>query len=81
VNPDIAVEVVLSPLAVETAACLVGFSPLTIRAFMRRGDLVPRHLGGKPIFLVAELQASLYALPSEPRRSWGAALPKLLRKF
>jgi len=70
VNPDAAVEVVLSPLAVdtETAARLVGLSPSTIRALMRRGDLVPRYSGSKPIFIVDELRAFLETLPAEPRR-------------
>ncbi len=69
-NPDAAVEVVLSPLAVdtETAARLVGLSPSTIRALMRRGDLVPRYSGSKPIFIVDELRAFLETLPAEPRR-------------
>ena len=61
-------SVVFAPLAVdtETAARMLGVSPSTIRAHMRRGELLPRYSGTKPIFLINELQCFLDHLPSEP---------------
>ena len=69
VNADNEAAIVLAPLAVDTdtAARLVGLSPSTVRALMRRGDLVARYSGTKPIFIVDELRAFLETLPSEPR--------------
>ena len=69
-NTDDEFAIVLAPLAVDTdtAARLVGLSPSTIRALMRRGDLVARYSGTKPIFIVDELRTFLETLPSEPRR-------------
>ena len=63
-------SVAFAPLAVDTdtAARMLGVSPSTIRAHMRRGDLIPRYSGTKPIFPVKELQCFLDHLPSEPRR-------------
>lgn len=59
--------VVLVPLAVdtETAARMLGVSPLTVRAYMRRGELIPKYCGTKPIFPVEELRYFLEHLPSE----------------
>jgi hypothetical protein len=68
--PDAESSVVLTALAVDTdtAARLLGVSPSTIRAHMRRGALIPRYSGTKPIFPIDELQSFLEQLPSEPRR-------------
>jgi hypothetical protein len=62
--------VVFAPLAVdtETAARMLGVSPSTIRAHMRRGELLPRYSGTKPIFPIVELSYFLEHLPSEPNR-------------
>ena len=62
-----AATVVLAPLAVdtETAARMLGVSPSTIRAYVRRGDLIPRYCGTKPIIPVEELKYFLDRLPSE----------------
>lgn len=70
-NSDDEVAVALAPLAVDTdtATRLVGLSPSTVRALMRRGDLVARYSGTKPIFIVDDLREFLRTLPSEPRRS------------
>ena len=59
-------RVVFTPLAVdtETAAHMLGVSPSTIRAHMRRGALIPRYSGTKPIFPIEELQCFLDHLPS-----------------
>jgi hypothetical protein len=59
-------SVVFAPLAVdtETAARMLGVSPSSIRAYMRRGDLIPRYSGTKPIFPIEELQCFLDHLPS-----------------
>ncbi len=60
----------LTPIAVdtETAAKLLGISPSTVRAHTRRGDLLPRYVGTKPIFPVEELRTFVEMLPSGPRR-------------
>jgi hypothetical protein len=65
-----AAAVIFAPLAVdtETAARMLGVSPSTIRAHMRRGDLIPRYSGTKPIFPLEELRCFLDHLPSEPCR-------------
>jgi hypothetical protein len=64
------VEIAFPPIAVdtETAARLLGVSPSTIRAHMRRGDLIPRYSGAKPIFSIEDLRAFVDDLPSNPRR-------------
>jgi len=67
-NTELNVEVVvksIAPIAVdtETAARMLGVSPSTVRAYMRRGDLIPRYLGTKPIFPVDELKYFLDNLP------------------
>lgn len=63
-------SVAFAPLVVDTdtAARMLSVSPSTIRAHMRRGDLIPRYSGTKPIFPVQELQCFLDHLPSEPLR-------------
>lgn len=59
-----------APIAVdtETAAKMLGLSPSTIRAYMRRGDLVARYSGSKPVFVFEELKMFLLTLPVEPSR-------------
>ena len=61
--------VAFAPLAVDTdtAARMLGVSPSTIRAHMRRGELIPRYSGTKPIFPVEELRCFLDRLPWEPK--------------
>ena len=63
-------SVAFAPLAVDTdtAARMLGVSPSTIRAHMRRGDLIPRYSGTKPIFPVNELKCFLDRLPFDPHR-------------
>jgi hypothetical protein len=63
-------EVVFEPIAVDTdaAARLLGLSPSTVRAYMRRGDLLPRYSGRKPIFTIDELRKFVGTLPDEPTR-------------
>lgn len=70
-NTEIEGPILFAPIAVdtETAAKLLGLSPSTIRAHMRRGDLVARYSGTKPVLPVEELKAFLIALPCEPRSS------------
>ena len=57
------------PLAVDltTAASMLGVSQRQLQVHMRRGDVVARYSGTKPIFPVTELMAFLMALPEEPR--------------
>jgi hypothetical protein len=64
-STDNSYEVVFEPLAVdtETAARMLGLSPSTIRAYMRKGDLIPRYSGTKPVFTIEELRGFLNALP------------------
>ncbi|TFC08473.1 helix-turn-helix domain-containing protein [Cryobacterium sp. MDB2-33-2] len=61
--------VAFEPIAVDTdtAARLLGLSPSTVRAYMRRGDLLPRYSGRKPIFTLDELRTFVERLPDEPR--------------
>jgi hypothetical protein len=67
IEADAESVVVIAPLAVDTdtAAKMLGVSASTIRAFMRRGDLIPRYVGTKPIFPMQELQCFLEQLPSD----------------
>jgi excisionase family DNA binding protein len=61
-------EVVMEPIAVdtETAARLLGVSSSTVRAHVRRGELIPRYSGTKPIFPMDELRAFVNELPFKP---------------
>lgn len=63
-------ELNLTPIAVdiETAAQLMGLSPSTIRAHIRRLDLLVKYSGTKPVILVTELRAFAEALPSRPKK-------------
>lgn len=69
-SAETAPDIVFEPIAVdtETAAKLLGISASTVRVHMRRGDLIPRYSGTKPVFPLEELKIFLTALPSEPRR-------------
>jgi excisionase family DNA binding protein len=69
-NADTLEQLGVMPLAVDTdtAARMLGLSPSTIRAYIRRGDLVPRYSGTKPLLPVEDLKEFLVRLPSEPRR-------------
>jgi hypothetical protein len=44
---------------------MLGVSPSTIRAYMRRADLIPKYFGTKPILRVEELRYFLQQLPFE----------------
>ncbi len=61
-------KIVLEPIAVdtETAARLLGISQAQVRAHMRRGDLLPRYSGTKPVFPIDELKAFVESLPDIP---------------
>lgn len=65
-STDNSYEVVFEPLAVdtETAARMLGLSPSTVRAYMRKGDLIPRYSGTKPVFTIEELRSFVDSLPS-----------------
>ena len=65
-STDNSFEVVFEPLAVdtETAAKMLGLSPSTVRAHVRKGDLLPRYSGTKPVFTIEELHSFLDSLPS-----------------
>ena len=65
-STDNSFEVVFEPLAVdtETAAKMLGISPSTVRAYMRKGDLIPRYSGTKPVFTIEELRSFVNALPT-----------------
>ena len=65
-STDNSFEVVFEPLAVdtETAAKMLGLSPSTVRAHVRKGDLLPRYLGTKPVFTIEELRDFVQSLPS-----------------
>lgn len=60
-----ATTVVFAPLAVdtETAAKMLGLSPSTVRAHVRKGDLIPRYSGTKPVFTIDELRDFVNSLP------------------
>ena len=45
------------------AATYIGVSQETIRKFSRAGKLVPRYIGAKPVYLVADLDALVDAAP------------------
>lgn len=68
-NTEIDGPILFAPIAVdtETAAKMLGLSASTIRAHMRRGNLVARYSGTKPVLLVEELRDFLFSLPCEPR--------------
>jgi len=69
-NAETVADIVFEPIAVdtETAAKLLGISASTVRVHMRRGDLIPRYSGTKPVFPLEELKLFLTTLPNEPRR-------------
>ena len=48
----------------ETAAKMLGLSPSTVRAHVRKGDLLPRYSGTKPVFTIEELRDFVQSLPS-----------------
>ncbi len=51
------------------AAAAVGISERTLREAIKRGDLVERYIGSKPVVEVDELRAWVSSLPTEgPRR-------------
>jgi hypothetical protein len=66
VSAEIVGQVVFEPIAVDTdtAAKLLGLSPSTVRAHVRKGDLIPRYSGTKPVFPIDELRTFLAALPT-----------------
>lgn len=68
-DTEIVGNVVFEPLAVdtETAAKLLGLSASTVRAHMRKGDLIARYSGTKPVFPLAELKAFIAHLPERPK--------------
>jgi len=68
-NAENTPDIVFQPIGVdtETAAKMLGVSASTVRAHMRRGDLIARYSGTKPVFPVEELKKFLMTLPSEPR--------------
>lgn len=68
-NPEHDSPVLFAPIAVdtETAAKLLGLSPSTIRAHIRRGDLLPRYSGTKPVLPMDDLKEFLLTLPREPK--------------
>jgi hypothetical protein len=65
-SDETATTVVFAPLAVdtETAAKMLGLSPSTVRAHVRKGNLIPRYSGTKPVFTIDELRDFLNSLPS-----------------
>jgi hypothetical protein len=69
-HESVPAELNFTPIAVdiETAAQLMGVSSSTIRAHIRRSDLLVKYSGTKPIILMTELQAFAEALPSRPRK-------------
>jgi hypothetical protein len=66
-SDETATTVVFAPLAVdtETAARMLGLSPSTVRAHVRKGDLIPRYSGTKPVFTIEDLREFLDSLPSK----------------
>lgn len=69
-NMELDSPILFAPIAVdtETAAKLLGLSPSTIRAYIRRGDLISRYSGTKPLLPVDDLKEFLLSLPSTPIR-------------
>jgi len=59
----------MEPLALDlaSAAAALSISLRQLQAHLRRGDLVAKYSGSKPLIPVAELVAFLDALPEEPR--------------
>jgi hypothetical protein len=69
-NESAPAELNLTPIAVdvETAAKLMGVSPSTIRAHIKRSDLLVKYSGTKPVILMTELRVFAESLPSRPRK-------------
>lgn len=61
-------DVSLIAVDTDTAARLLGISPSSVRVHVRRGDLMPRYSGTKPIFVVEDLRAFVLSLPEVPCR-------------
>lgn len=52
-------------LTLPEAAEAVGYSLESVRAAIRRGDLVPSYANSKPVVMVEELERWLRSLPAE----------------
>jgi hypothetical protein len=46
----------------------MGVSPSTIRAHIKRSDLLVKYSGTKPVILMTELRVFAESLPSRPRK-------------